>query len=265
MTRGRWTAIGAVGMAVLAVLALALTVLVAQRALGEASEVVVRGESDLLMAAVSTELLENGPPTEATLAKALEAHGAEGLRYLALVGRDLKPVTEAGTPTMADAELRPGTTARHGQRVRVSGPLFPRRPPAGASGPPRGMHGMPPLLVIELEPPVIAKLRGDLVRIAIVGGAAGAVLLAFAIAWSRTAGRLASIEAKAAREQRLVALGSMSSVMAHELRNPLASLKGHAQLLAEDLEGDVDAKRKAKADRVVAVERSSRRRSASRR
>jgi two-component system sensor histidine kinase HydH len=42
----------------------------------------------------------------------------------------------------------------------------------------------------------------------------------------------------------------MSSVMAHELRNPLASLKGHAQLLAEDLE-DGDPKKKAKVDRVV--------------
>jgi two-component system sensor histidine kinase HydH len=41
----------------------------------------------------------------------------------------------------------------------------------------------------------------------------------------------------------------MSSVMAHELRNPLASLKGHAQLLAEDL---TDEKQKKKADRVVA-------------
>jgi len=41
----------------------------------------------------------------------------------------------------------------------------------------------------------------------------------------------------------------MSSVMAHELRNPLASLKGHAQRLAEDLE---DPKAKKKADRVVA-------------
>jgi two-component system sensor histidine kinase HydH len=106
------------------------------------------------------------------------------------------------------------------------------------------------LLVIELEPPVMDKLQAHLTQIAVTAALAGGVLLAFAVAWSRNATRLATIERRAAREQRLVALGGMSSVMAHELRNPLASLKGHAQLLAEDLEGD--PKKKAKVDRVVA-------------
>jgi two-component system sensor histidine kinase HydH len=41
----------------------------------------------------------------------------------------------------------------------------------------------------------------------------------------------------------------MSAVLAHEIRNPLASLKGHAQLLVENLDGrDRD---RAKAERVV--------------
>jgi two-component system sensor histidine kinase HydH len=83
--------------------------------------------------------------------------------------------------------------------------------------------------------------------VAVVGGIASIVLLAFALAWTRSARRLAELEAKAARDERLVALGGMSSVMAHEIRNPLASLKGHAQLLVEDLEG----KPRAKAERVV--------------
>ena len=96
---------------------------------------------------------------------------------------------------------------------------------------------------------MIEKLRADLSRISVVAAIAGSVLLAFAFAWSRSARRLAAVEQRAAREQRLVALGSMSSVMAHELRNPLASLKGHAQLLVEDL---TDDKQRTKASRVVA-------------
>ncbi|HVJ89785.1 MAG TPA: ATP-binding protein, partial [Labilithrix sp.] len=109
----------------------------------------------------------------------------------------------------------------------------------------------PGLLVVELEPPVIETLRRDLKRIGIVAAAAASVLLAFAIAWSRSARRLSELEARAARDERLIALGSMSSVMAHELRNPLASLKGHAQLLLEDLEEMGDTKKRAKAERVV--------------
>ncbi len=42
----------------------------------------------------------------------------------------------------------------------------------------------------------------------------------------------------------------MAAVLAHELRNPLASLKGHAQLLARML--PTDGKEAQKADRVVA-------------
>ena len=147
----------------------------------------------------------------------------------------------------------PDHTTVHGPRVRLAGPLFPpRRPPPHPTSGRDGRMGPPPmaLLVVELEPPVMARLRAHLTHIAIVASVAGATLLAFAIAWSRSASRLDAALAKAEREQRLVALGSMSSVMAHELRNPLASLKGHAQLLAEDLE--TDPKRKAKADRVVA-------------
>ena len=236
-------------MAVLAVLSLGATVFVAQRALSDARDVVVRGEADSLLPLVAADLNEEtNPPTNATLEKALKAHEAQGLRYVALVDREGHAFAEAGTAEMSGTAIRPGPPVIGARRVRAVGPLGPPRRGSRFEG----REGRPPppgVLVVELEPPVMDRLRSHLTRISVTAAVAGAVLLAFAIAWSRSAARLAAIERKAAHEQRLVALGSMSSVMAHELRNPLASLKGHAQLLAEDLEGD--PKKKAKVDRVV--------------
>jgi two-component system sensor histidine kinase HydH len=63
-------------------------------------------------------------------------------------------------------------------------------------------------------------------------------------------------EQRHAQQRQLAALGEMSAVLAHELRNPLASLKGHAQLLQERLERDgADERTTAKAVRVVAEAR----------
>jgi two-component system sensor histidine kinase HydH len=241
-------------MALLASAALGATVVTSQRALSSASDVVVRGEGDLVLAALVADLdAEASPATPAALGRALEANAGAGLRYVAIVDRSGATIAEAGHAVMERAAQRPGDTRIEGRRVRVTGPLYPprRRPRAERERTPEERALGPARIVAELEPPVIETLRSDLTRIGVVATAAAGVLLAFAIAWSRSARRLAELEARAAREERLVALGSMSSVMAHELRNPLASLKGHAQLLAEDLDGALDAKKRAKADRVV--------------
>ncbi len=52
-----------------------------------------------------------------------------------------------------------------------------------------------------------------------------------------------------AQSERLAALGTMSAVLAHEIKNPLAALKGNAQLLLEGLEEGT--RQRAQADRVV--------------
>lgn len=247
-------------MAALAVGSLGATVITSQRALSDASDIVIRGEGDVLLSALAADLAEeSAPATSATLERVLEARAEAGLRYVAVVGHDGVPLAEAGRAELGQTRSKAGEARIEGRRARVTGLLSPprrgMRPPPGAGGTPFGPRfDRPPggaLLVVELEPPVIETLRRDLGRIGIVATVAGCVLLAFAVAWSRSAHRLAALEARAAREQRLVALGSMSSVMAHELRNPLASLKGHAQLLVEDLEDDADTKRRARAARVV--------------
>jgi two-component system sensor histidine kinase HydH len=111
-------------------------------------------------------------------------------------------------------------------------------PDARPDGPPRQGRGSPPLVVIEFETPVLAHLSDALDRAALIAGLVSVLLLSAAGLFARTAANQAAVEQAAERDRRLVLLGQMSSVMAHELRNPLASLKGQAQLLAEALAGN---------------------------
>jgi two-component system sensor histidine kinase HydH len=243
-------------MATLAALSLALTVLFAQRALDHAADVVIRGDGDTLVAAVIVDLWEMETPLDSDALRAVVArHDAERLRYVGLLDRqDHHVIAEAGAAAIVRRVYIPGVVAREGRRVRLVALIPPRSETraatsASASDGPSLLVPYPrPHLVVEFEPPLIERLKKDLAVIAIVAAVAAFVLVAFAIAWSRTTARLATIEQQAERERRLVALGRASSVIAHELKNPLAALKGHAQLLAEDLAEPA----RTKAERVVA-------------
>ncbi len=91
---------------------------------------------------------------------------------------------------------------------------------------------------------VAGARRSFIISTATSGIMLAAALLAFILLRRRE-----RTEEQLARERHLATLGEMSAVLAHELRNPLASLKGHAQLLAESL--PEDDKPKQKADLVV--------------
>jgi two-component system sensor histidine kinase HydH len=240
-----WAAKGAVAMAALAALGLAITVLVAHQALRNAADVLVRGDGDTLVTSVVVDLSETvWPPTTATLAVVRAKHEAQGLRYVALVDRhDGQTLVEAGAAAIAKSAQMPGEVVRQGRRARLVDALarlYARR---------RDLDELTerPFVVLEFEPPLIARLQTDLTRISVVAAVAASVLIALAFAWSRTVARLSAVQQQAERERRLVALGRASSVIAHELRNPLAALKGHAQLLVEDLAEPS----RAKAARVV--------------
>jgi signal transduction histidine kinase len=230
-------------MGALAALALAVTVLFAQHALNDATDVVIRGDGDTLVSTVIVDLWEAEALTSETLVSVLEKHEARRLRYVGLVDRqDHHVVAEAGTATIAKASYMPGETLREGRRVRLVALIPPRaetRAATGAGGAPEGpalLQPYPrPYVVVELEPPVIERLQGVVLRITVVATVAALVLIAFAVAWSRATARLSAVQQQVESERRLVALGRASSVIAHELRNPLAALKGHAQLLVEDL------------------------------
>jgi two-component system sensor histidine kinase HydH len=214
-----------------------------------ASDAVRCGQADAVEQAVRADLADlDGLPTSSELGAILHERHDDGLRYLAMIeGRArLDVMAEAGIAlgTGSANILAPGRAA--GCNVNaVAGRLRMelrslRRLKAG---------GRTPRFVIEVEPVQANELRKAASLTLGVGGLAAAALLGVAfVLIRREARRRADAQARE-RERRLASLGEMSAVLAHEIRNPLASLKGNAQLLARMLaDGD---KPRAKADRVV--------------
>src|SRR5256885_5864910 len=100
---------------------------------------------------------------------------------------------------------------------------------------------------MEIEPIEADELRESATWTLAIGGIAALTLVGVAVALVRRELRRGAEERTRERERRLASLGEMSAVLAHEIRNPLASLKGNAQLLAAGL----DEKSRAKAERIV--------------
>jgi two-component system sensor histidine kinase HydH len=239
----------------------------------------IRGQGQLLIEGVRQGLREAGrPPTSEGVARVLTNLESQGLRYLALVPpTDPKDAgTALGGPPHVEL-MPPGTEPQVilnavGPRIRLvlrvpppppgEAPPPPpgRRPPPGMApdrhggGPPPGAEppgprrrDLPPL-VLEFEPLMARELESSSRRSLLISGVVALVMwLAAGIAFRWLKAREA-LEHKLARERHLATLGEMSAVLAHELRNPLASLKGHAQLLAEALP---EGRSRTKAERVV--------------
>ncbi len=120
-------------------------------------------------------------------------------------------------------------------------------PESGPGREPPPDHG--PYLIMEFEPRFANQIGQGARATLFFGLLLLIVLMAGAAAVVQLLRHREELLRRLENERRLSALGEMSAVLAHEIRNPLASLKGHAQLLGETLPDGT--REKAKARRVV--------------
>ena len=194
------------------------------------------------------------PTRDAGFAALLASWSHAGLRYVALVSEDGTVIEEAGDGVHPKGTPLPprSTWSVHDDRVwMVEAPRAEGSNVAGGSRDPevRAPRRQPPRLVIEYVPERALALQATARRgLWLALWVAGVLVLGAGVYW-RSSLAAEAAAARSAKQERLAALGQMSAVLAHELRNPLTSLKGHAQLLEEFLP---EGRTQAKAARVVA-------------
>jgi two-component system sensor histidine kinase HydH len=223
----------AVAIALIAA-ALLATTWVTRKAVDDAFTAARDGEALAIEQAVRGDLVDVGEmPDQGVLDQLLHDH--PGLRYVAIVDGRGRVIVSAGTAVGSALRVGRRTIAHVGGRIRIEthGAFRHARPWGG--------------LVIEVEPVEADELRDSATWSLAIGGVSAVVMLIVAIALVRRELRRRAEEQIRERERRLASLGEMSAVLAHEIKNPLASLKGNAQLLV----GGVEGKQKAKAERVV--------------
>lgn len=277
-----WTSRSPLVLAAVVVVGLVASLVVVARTVGAAREGTARDAGEASMVALRERIRAGSSLDSAGLEDLLGDEKGQGLRYIALLGDDNRVLASAGTPFGMTTEVGtferlddrvrmvrraplwrprgagsgsgtgPGSGTGSGMAIQTPGTTGPR--PGSGSGftPDRHVVGIADpvsLVVIEFEPLVANQLRREVWVLVAVGAATSLVVIGFAVWMVRASRQRDKLQVELERGRRLAALGEMSSVIAHEVRNPLASLKGHAQLLVEALPETGPAR--TKADRVV--------------
>jgi two-component system sensor histidine kinase HydH len=242
---GRWARWGWLATTLALGAALLVAAWVGRQRARAAASTLNRGQSEVLLEAMR-QSVRAAPalPDAAALDSLVRLHEGGGLRYLALFDSTGTRIAQAGVPAAGeptpptDLAPRPPALEDLGSRLRMFAFVMPARPPG--ERPPEDRRGRPrpPMLEIEFEPVVAERLAAEATRTFALSAVVAASLLAAAFGFWRLSALQELTERRLVQQRHLGVLGEMSAVLAHEIRNPLASLTGHAQLLSEHLGPD---------------------------
>ena len=217
---------------------LLVTVFVVRGALLDAAELAARRDADAFARLARSVARRARQDLDAADLEALiEDHEEAGLHYVAVLRSHHEPPISAGTALLPE-RWRPGVYEVE-DRIRAVQPLMRG---------PRRRRFPDAFLAVEVVPTSAEGLRSQSTLVVAIGAASGAALVLLAVLFARLLRQRERLLHEQQAQAQLATLGEMSAVLAHEIRNPLASLKGHGQLLVELLAGGPHA---ARAERVV--------------
>lgn len=225
-----------------------------------------RGQGELLFSLVSHDFHERDElPKSKDLEEMLKKHQELGLISIETQYRGETYFTEnshsAKEVKTIERRLSPPNDAqrknrrlerRHRHREGPEGrpPHYRPRPPEHIAeghleekhlgqnlGPARRRNRPPRVRITFVSEAANAATKQALLQI-VLASLAGFGLVLLGANFAKADRRRDLLQKEVSEKKMLASLGEMSALLAHELRNPLGALKGHAQLLVEDLEDE---------------------------
>lgn len=216
----------------------------------QAASTVTQGQAIGIAYAARRAVRTGGAINVSVLQEVLDELAPQGLRFIQVLGPDQAVLATVGKqaeamqwtgggnlgPTVSIGFGRGGSIARLMIRPADGPGTVANRQPGqvpSSSPPDHPLHGKHILFEVDSAAAHALAWRG---RVTLVVSLLAALVLMglCAVFWriSRSAEK-ASLQLE--HDRQLKVLGQMSAVLGHEIKNPLASLKGHAQLLLEKL------------------------------
>ena len=216
---------------------------------GQAARTVTQGQAIGIAFSARRVLRTAREISAPVLQEVLDEHAAQGLRYIEVLGSSHSRVAAAGKLASerwsSGSNVGPAATIAFGpggSRARIliqapeglGTPVNRQLGQIPHSGPPD--HPLPAKQILLEVDSAEARALAWRARITLVVSLlATLVLLGISAVFWRISHKAEKASVQLEHDRQLKILGQMSAVLGHEIKNPLASLKGHVQLLLEKL------------------------------